>query len=157
VLPHDLLVTARDLANSSPGKPRQAHLRRAVSTTYYAMFHALARCCADLLIGGPGSRRSEEAWIQVYRALDHSSVKDTCTKKKSVLSKFPKEIQDFANIFLQMQIKRHDADYNPDGTVFKSAVLTDIAIVEAAIEGFNKAPLKDRRAFAAFVMLKQRN
>jgi hypothetical protein len=51
----------------------------------------------------------------------------------------------------------HDADYNPDATVFKSAVLTDIAIVEAAIDGFNKADLKDRRAFAAFVMLKHRN
>jgi hypothetical protein len=84
-------------------------------------------------------------------------VKDTCIKKKAVLSKFPQEIQDFANIFLQMQIKRDDADYNPDGTVFKSAALTDIAIVEAAIDGFSKAPLKDRRAFAAFVMLKQRN
>ena len=84
-------------------------------------------------------------------------MKDTCTKKKAVLAKFPKEIQDFADIFLGMQTKRDDADYNPEITVFKSAVLIDIAIVEAAINGFSKAPLKDRRAFAAFVMLKQRN
>jgi hypothetical protein len=56
-----------------------------------------------------------------------------------------------------MQLKRHDADYNPDGTVFKSAVVTDVSTVEAAIDGFNKAPLKDRRAFAAFVLVKQRN
>jgi hypothetical protein len=128
VLPHDFLEAALDLTNSSKGKPKQAHLRRAVSTTYYAMFHTLARCCADLFIGGTGSSRSKEAWQQVYRALDHG----------------------FAN-------KRHDADYNPDGTVFKSAVLTDISTVEAAIDGFSQAPLKDRRAFAAFVMLKQRN
>jgi hypothetical protein len=84
-------------------------------------------------------------------------VKDTCTKKKAVLAKFPKEIQDFANVFLQMQIKRDDADYNPDRTVFKSSVLTDISMAEASIEVFNKAPIQDRRAFAAFVMLKQRN
>src|SRR5262249_18692040 len=122
------------------------------------MFHALARCCADLLIGGTGSSRSEEAWNQVYRALGHSFVKDTCTKKKAVLARFPKEIQDFANVFLQMQIKRDDADYNPQmETVFKSAVLTDISIAEVTIDSFNNAPIKDRRAFAAFVMLKQRN
>jgi uncharacterized protein (UPF0332 family) len=156
VLPHDLLVTALYLANSSKGKPRQAHLRRAVSTTYYGMFHALARCCADLLIGGTGSSRSAEAWNQVYRALGHSSVKDTCAKKKAVLAKFPQEIQDFANVFLQMQTKRDDADYNPHGTLFKSAVLIDIEIAQAAIDNFSKAPQKDRRAFAAFVMLKQR-
>lgn len=28
----------------------QAHLRRAVSTAYYALFHCLARCCADTLV-----------------------------------------------------------------------------------------------------------
>jgi uncharacterized protein (UPF0332 family) len=156
VLPHDFLEAALDLANSSKGKPKQAHLRRAVSTTYYAMFHALARCCADLFIGGTGSGRSKEAWRQVYRALDHGFAKSACTNK-ATLSQFPKEIQDFANLFVQMQLKRHDADYNPDGTVFKSAVLTDVSTVEAAIDGFNKAPLKDRRAFAAFVLVKQRN
>src|SRR5262249_17009908 len=70
-----------------------------------------------------------------YRALGHSFVKDTCTKKKAVLAKFPKEIQDFANVFLQMQIKRDDADYNPQmETAFKSAVLTDISIAEVAID-----------------------
>jgi uncharacterized protein (UPF0332 family) len=156
VLPHDLLVTARYLTDSSKGKPRQAHLRRAVSTTYYAMFHALARCCADLLIGTGSSSRSDEAWNQVYRALDHGFAKSACTNK-SMLSKFPKEIQDFANLFVQMQLKRHDADYNPYGTVFKSAVLTDISTVEAALEGFGKAALKDRRAFAALVLIKQRS
>jgi len=155
VLPHDLLDVAFDLANSSKGKPKQAHLRRAVSATYYAMFHTLARCCADLLIGGPGSSRSEEAWNQVYRALDHGFAKGACMNK-GVLLKFPKEIQDFANLFVQMQFKREDADYNPNGTVFKSAVLTDISAVKAVIDGFGKAPLKDRRAFTALVMVKQR-
>jgi hypothetical protein len=75
---------------------------------------------------------------------------------KGVLLKFPKEIQDFANLFVQMQFKREDADYNPNGTVFKSAVLTDISAVKAVIDGFGKAPLKDRRAFTALVMVKQR-
>jgi uncharacterized protein (UPF0332 family) len=156
VLPRDLLLTAADLVNSSKGKPRQAHLRRAVSTAYYAMFHTLAQCCADLLIGGPGSKRSKPAWSQVYRALEHGFAKSACSNKM-ILAKFPQEIQDFANMFVQMQIKRHDADYNPTIKVFKSAILTDISIVNAAIKDFDTAPLEDRRAFAALVMFKQRN
>jgi hypothetical protein len=120
------------------------------------MFHALAQCCADLLIGGPGSKRSKPAWSQVYRALEHGFAKSACSNK-TILAKFPQEIQDFANMFVQMQIKRHDADYNPTIKVFKSAILADISIVNAAIKDFDTAPLKDRRAFAAFVMFKQRN
>ena len=156
VFPRDLLAAAKDLANSSKGKPRQAQLTRAVSTAYYAMFHTLARCCADLLIGGPRSSRSIPAWTQVYRAVDHNSAKTACTNK-SVIQKFPQEIQNFANLFVEMQKKRHDADYNPNARVFKSAVLDDISIVEITINAFNGAPPKDRRAFAAWVLLKQRN
>jgi hypothetical protein len=56
-----------------------------------------------------------------------------------------------------MQKKRHDADYNPNARIFKSAVLDDISIVETTINAFNGAPPKDRRAFAAWVLLKPRN
>lgn len=37
----DLLQQARDLATLDAQKPRQANLRRAVSSVYYALFHAL--------------------------------------------------------------------------------------------------------------------
>jgi hypothetical protein len=155
VLPHDLIDTAVYLVSSSAGKPRQAHLRRAISTTYYAMFHTLARCCADLLIGGSGSNRSKKAWSQVYRAVDHGFAKSACGNNQ-VLQRFPQAIQDFANMFVQMQIKRHDADYNPDYRAYKSAVITDIFIANAIIHHFNRVPLKDRRAFAAHAIIKHR-
>ena len=37
--PNDLLEQARHLANREPKRPKQASLRRAVSTAYYALFH----------------------------------------------------------------------------------------------------------------------
>src|SRR5712692_5365690 len=37
----DLLEQARHLANREKKRPRQASLRRAVSTAYYALFHLL--------------------------------------------------------------------------------------------------------------------
>ena len=65
-----LLTTARKLARANPRKPSQADLKRAISTAYYAVFHVLAKQCADAFAGsGPG--RSDKAWNQVYRALEH--------------------------------------------------------------------------------------
>jgi len=70
------------------------------------------------------------------------------------MSKFPKEIQDFANQFQAMQIRRHEADYDPTKTYFKSAVENFIAEAEGAMKDFKKAKIKDRRAFAVWVLFK---
>ena len=40
-LADDLLEQAQHLAMRDPKRPRQASLRRAVSTAYYALFHLL--------------------------------------------------------------------------------------------------------------------
>ena len=56
-----------------------------------------------------------------------------------------------------MQQKRHDADYDPDATFVKSDVLASISDAEAAIQRFSRAPLKDRRAFAVYVLLDLRS
>jgi hypothetical protein len=55
-----------------------------------------------------------------------------------------------------MQAKRHNADYDPYIKLTKSEVEQDLAIVCAAIDAFAREPVKDRRAFCAFVMLKRR-
>ena len=150
---HDLIEVAKELAaNINGGKPKQAFLRRSVSTTYYALFHALARCCADCLIG---VGRNSPAWEQVYRSLQHKLAKDRC-KNQAKISLFPKEIQDFANFFVTMQSKRHNADYNPTERFTASAVRLDIEQAEFVIADFLSAPTADRRAFAAFVILQLR-
>ena len=54
--PARLISIATQLALSSDDTPeRQDDLRRAVSTAYYAMFHALANSNANTLIGAPSS------------------------------------------------------------------------------------------------------
>lgn len=150
-----MLKTADDLVTSRSGKPRQSNLRRAASTAYYALFHCLAKCAADLLVGGKSATRSEEAWIQVYRALEHGAAKTAC-KNQGIIKKFPREIEDFANAFVTMQTKRHKADYDPSETLYKSSVIQDIANVRGVISGFQGVSVKDRRAFAAYVLFKTR-
>lgn len=126
-----------------------------MSTTYYALFHCLASCCANLLVGGAGADRSKHAWHQVYRALEHGTAKKSCTDQ-ALLKRFPKEIEDFANMFVIMQEKRHSADYNPRERFYKSSVNQDIADATDVVKRFGACTIKDRRAFAALVLFKRR-
>lgn len=73
-----------------------------------------------------------------------------------MVSRFPADIQDFANCFVAAQRKRHDADYNPSIVLTRSEVIFEIDAMESAIEKFRGVPIKDKRAFAAYVLLKKR-
>ena len=63
-----LVGTARRLATSgAKGKPRQSDLRRAISTAYYALFHALAKDGADLFVGAAAAHPIAE-WARPENA-----------------------------------------------------------------------------------------
>lgn len=119
------------------------------------MFHCLAKTCADLLLGGDGADKGQMAWRQVYRALEHNNAKNAC-RNRDVLEKFPKKVEDFANHFVGMQEKRHQADYDPYVTLTKSEVLQDIAITKQVLVDFMRETKKDRRAFCVWVLFKNR-
>ncbi len=150
--PLDLIETARRLADTGERRPYQSDLRRAVSTIYYALFHALCLNCADMLIGTTSARRSEYAWRQAYRSIQHSQARRRLNDAKKIQS-FPEEIQDFGDFFATAQDKRHDADYDPYYRVAKSDVLIDAAEAKSLIDRFMDVPPKDKRALAAWVTL----
>lgn len=156
-LAHDLLAAAEVLVTAS--KPPQANLRRSISTAYYALFHCLCENCANYFIG---KNNGKAAWRQTYRALQHGFAKKACNsvtdkKQREILEKFPDEIQDFALQFYNMQLKRHEADYDPYAKFKKSQVITDIAAAREAIRGFEGSSSADKRAFAALVLFQQRD
>lgn len=154
--PCDLITTARRLSSPRGSKkPRQSDLKRAVSTAYYAMFHTLCRNCADCLIGGPNSDRSEPAWRQAYRAVDHSHAKNQC-KNKAILAKFPQDIQHFSRQFTILQEKRYAADYDPLSRFDKADANKMADSAERAIKRFREVNIKHRRAFAAWTAMKTR-
>lgn len=153
--PFNLIATARSLADTGRrGRPRQTDLRRAVSTAYYALFHCLAVCCADLLVGGSSADRSATAWERTYRALEHGVVRRRC--RSDAIKEFPDGIRQLADVFLDMQAKRHQADYASAGNFPKRIVLRDISDVAAAITRFQQVPARDRRAFAIYLLLNYR-
>ena len=51
-------------------QPAPGAIRRAISTAYYAVFHALTASNADSLIGPSHDQLTAEAWIRIYRGLE---------------------------------------------------------------------------------------
>jgi hypothetical protein len=151
-----LLNTASDLLDASRGRPRQATLKRAASTIYYALFHCLARWGADLIIGSTQQARRQEAWRQVYRSLEHTAAYRACTNADT-METFTPAVRTFAITFADMQTKRHKADYDPTTRFRKSAVLEDLRVAQLAITEFDGAGVRDRRAFIAAVLLRSRS
>ena len=148
----DLIEAARALAESGDAPPTQARLRRAVSTAYYAMFHALAASAADLFIG---STRNP-AWHRAYRALEHGRARSACLQGQA-MRELPAEVRDFAEVFVVLQKTRQQADYAMDMDAYeKSDILRRIAAVERAISRFEQADADARRSFAAHVLFRQR-
>ena len=157
--PLDFITTARRLATGSRrGRPLETDLRRAISTAYYALFHCLANCCADTIVGSSGSNRSRPAWNQAYRALEHGLTRRRC-ENRGMMARFPRDVQDFARLFVLMQKMRHAADYDPDASdtpelaLSRDFILQLIDNAEGAIRSFNQVPIADRRAFAVYVLL----
>ena len=148
----DLIAQANRLAKASQHKPRQVDLKRGVSAAYYAMFHALAKECADT-IAGAGRDRSQAAWAQVYRALEHGVARNACKQARN--KGFPPGIVKFAETFAVLQDERHAADYDPQSLYGRAVTSTLVSNAAQAIADFGRAARADRRAFVALVLLRE--
>ena len=54
---------------------RQANLPRALSTAYFALFHAICHVVADQWIGENDAARSNDAWRQAFRTPEHGKIR----------------------------------------------------------------------------------
>ncbi|TDT91374.1 MULTISPECIES: hypothetical protein [Azorhizobium] len=106
-----------------------------------------------MLIGATKSGRSKHAWAEVYRSLAHGPARSAC-EDKTVIGKFPRPVVDFAAAFVELQAKRHIADYDPYAVFRKSAVLFHIEMAERVMENFSSVDVKDRRAFASWLLFR---
>lgn len=157
--PHGLIKIARFLAShgvvSSLGRPRQADLRRAISSVYYALFHALAYCGADALAGSGSVRRSRPGWRQIYRSLEHRQARNRLNNRAAMQS-FPAEMQEFARLFVALQALRHAADYDPASTFDRPGAMQLVDEAERRIVRLEGASLAQRRDFAIYVLFRDR-
>lgn len=148
-----LIATARRLARGGATRPSRADLGKAVSAAYYALFHAMARDCADLIVG-TGKDRSEAAWNHAYRALEHGFAKNAC--RSAAGQGLDPKIVGVADTFVELQEERHRADYDPAVTYTRMEVDNIIRVADEAIASLRRAPRRDRRAFAVLLLLQRR-
>ena len=151
----DLIAASRALATvlGPDSEPLQDSLRRAVSTAYYAMFHALASSNADCLVGEPHGALGEHAWSRCYRGLNHGPARRNLLQDQQL---FSPQIEHFAVMFAQLQDLRHLADYDPRTMFTLAEAMAWIDRVERAIESFMQADVDERRMVAVQTLIARR-
>jgi uncharacterized protein (UPF0332 family) len=138
-LAEDLLSQAHHLVALDPKRPKQASLRRAVSTSYYAVFHLLTANAASRFI----PKRPIGLIARVERSFSHREMKQACVAfnhkplvepLRALLDKpLSDELRRIAVAFIDLQEERHKADYDT-GIVFSRPAT--LAILEKADEVF---------------------
>jgi uncharacterized protein (UPF0332 family) len=138
----ELLDLAQHLANMEGEPPRQACLRRAVSTAYYALFHLLI---------SEATRNWARAELRpaLGRVFEHGTMKSASEKKNSALNEYFKKnppespelevarhLRTVVKIFIQSQERRNDADYNTSKDWTHIEVQTQIDFVSDAFESW---------------------
>lgn len=134
------------------GQPSQEALRRAISTAYYAMFHALAASNTDLIVG-PRTPANESRWIATYRSLRHFRAQNPLHGWPHL---FSSPVQNFAFVIGGIKEERENADYNPDATFVQNQVIAWIDRAERAISDFNAASPQERAMVAIATLAGQR-
>jgi uncharacterized protein (UPF0332 family) len=152
--PEHLLQLADEL--SSPprrGRPRQARLRRAVSSAYYAVFHDLCTQATDLLVGA--AERQTKRYKLVYRSFDHREIRAACLQSAQS-NDFGSALKTCGALFVELQAARGEADYNPSTYFTTLDVQSSIEKARQLIFALELADAEERKLFLTGFKFKQR-
>ena len=165
--PGHLLDQAHRLtAPLGPGAPRQTDLRRAISSAYYGVFHAVVAAAADDFAGR--TKRHTPRYALVYRSIQHKTLRALC--EDIVKSNLPAKYQDhvpkggfgtdleaFANAVVDLHEKRHKADYDPRYRVSTSDAVLAVATGRTALSLLTNANRTRKKAFLSVVVFPPRS
>ena len=147
----NLIQVGRDLpqqqTNANPATDE--HIRRAISSAYYATFHALAGSNADALIGVPHDSITAAAWSRVYRGLDHGNARRELRRHRQELSAAGRV---FADTFQNLQDRRHSADFDHTALFTANQPTVWLAEAEVAIIDYSQVD-RDERAYIGTLTL----
>jgi hypothetical protein len=156
---HLLELAASGLDAQAGGAPRQVVLRRAVSSAYYALFHALLSATAAAFV--PAAQW--KARVLFYRALDHGKTRERCKRagqdplpkeERSFfeMQAFPPEVRRFCNEFISLQNLRNHCDYDPEFKITKEDASDAIDAASQAIADLRGADEGPRRLFLSYLL-----
>ena len=162
--PDHLLDRAERSIAPGRGAPRQVDLRRALSDAYYALFHTVAIAAADQLAGK--ARRSDSLYALVYRSVEHRALRQLCEDigKPTLPAKYQRYLQSrglglaiatFALVLVDLQAKRHAADYDPMIRLTAGDVRIAVRLARRALTLFS-IPRRGRSVFLLLLMFPPR-
>jgi uncharacterized protein (UPF0332 family) len=151
-----LLWLAEDLNRRSIELRSPTIERRAVSTAYYAVFHALMSLCAKELLGVDGDTRKSVEYERVYRALDHGSLKAAF---KSHPLKDMDSLRRIGESVVELQSERIRSDYlPPGGRLYKKTECARlVGSAKSAVKMLAGLSASERRSLAVFLIFKNRS
>lgn len=164
--PEHLLEQAERLVQApAAGPPRQADVRRAISSAYYAAFHALLAAAADEAIGR--TKRGTVEYALAYRSINHAWVKTLCqtlasgstTGKIGDLAPengFGSNLTATGIAILELQQRRLEADYDPLLRVKTADATLAVRAARSAIRRLAKAPGAKRKRFLTLLLFPPR-
>jgi hypothetical protein len=153
--PDHLLDQALSLAMASPaGAPRQADLRRAISTAYYALFHFALTAATDLALGKSARRKTPDLYVRAYRTVEHAELRKRSTEIRNAGA--GRGITVFADTIVGLQEARHRADYDPLFRIKRSEAIARVFTAVVAIAGFNSASEAEKKSCLVTLSFKAR-
>jgi hypothetical protein len=160
-----LLAQALHLAKRDRFRPEQANLRRAISTAYYAMFHAIVGSASALLAGAGANERTLR--LVLARTFTHTEMQRASRAFASGTSGLPgalspalegtqvsDDLRRFAGLFHRLQDDRHEADYDLSVRWRRGDVLVRISAVESCLGYLRRnRSAKDLRVYLASLLV----
>jgi hypothetical protein len=151
-LPEDLLEQAQHLVGRERTRPRQASLRRALSTAYYALFHLLISEATQLW------KRPQDR-TELARTFEHTHMKTVCDRTVHELNRklkstgtsggpieeveIRRNLHFVAKTFLELHQERENADYNYSGVWTRSDAEAKVDAVASAFKAWETIRKED--------------
>jgi hypothetical protein len=167
-LPQDLLTVAADLATIDPFRPRQAALRRALSTAYYALFRLLVDAAAAQMFHAALDR--ERFTGAAARTFTHAALRRAAEGAMRGGTARPEparailgagqpspDLYRVCKAFIDAQARREAADYDIAARFDRSDVLASLQEVQNAFAAWDRLRQTDEGArFLALLVLAPR-
>jgi uncharacterized protein (UPF0332 family) len=160
------LAQAKSLALSEKLKPKQASLRRSISTAYYALYHFLTEQATSEFVSGKGF--NTQLRHMAARSVAHSRVKEVCKQfEKDKVEQMSEILRPMAlrlgfagdadvrivtEALIRLQEERHNADYNLGATFSREDALSHVKRCEDAFKAWHRWRQSDSES-ARFFML----
>ena len=144
--PTALIDSADHAVNNAPaGGPSREAIHRAISTAYYAVFHAISAINADVRHGVPTNPATARAWTNTYRQMRHGFATGSLRHNLFILTQDARHV---ANGFINLKTARETADYDPNRVMAVGDANYWIGEARAALIAMQAMTPADRQTFS---------